>query len=70
MELIKQYENNLDAINRKRMILLLKDYKDAFDSVNTIQKLLLLNKQFEQELNEILPTDFKVKDLTTLIQVF
>ena len=52
------------------MILLLKDYKEAFDSVNTIQKLLLLNKQFEQELNEILPTDFKVKDLTTLVQVF
>tara|TARA_A100001391_G_scaffold201946_1_gene190281 strand:+ start:387 stop:599 length:213 start_codon:yes stop_codon:yes gene_type:complete len=70
MQLIKQYEKNSKAINRKKMLILLKDYQEAFNSVNTIQKLLLLNKSFEQELNEILPKDFKVKDLTTLIQVF
>tara|TARA_R100000005_G_C4977825_1_gene188589 strand:- start:1375 stop:1587 length:213 start_codon:yes stop_codon:yes gene_type:complete len=70
MQLIKQYEKNSKAINRKKMLILLKDYQEAFNSVNTIQKLLLLNKSFEQELNEILPKGFKVKDLTTLIQVF
>ena len=70
MQLIKQYEKNSKAINRKKMLILLKDYQEAFNSVNTIQKLLLLNKSFEEELNEILPKGFKVKDLTTLIQVF
>lgn len=70
MQLIKQYEKNLKAINRKKMLILLKDYEEAFNSVNTIQKLLLLNKSFEEELNEILPKGFKVKDLTTLLQVF
>lgn len=70
MQLIKQYEKNLKAINRKKMLILLKDYQDAFNEVSSIQKLLLLNKAFEEELNEILPKGFKVKDLTTLIQVF
>jgi len=70
MQLIKQYEKNLKAINRKKMLILLKDYKEAFNEVSSIQKLLLLNKAFEEELNEILPKGFKVKDLTTLIQVF
>jgi hypothetical protein len=70
MQLIKQYEKNLQAINRKKMLILLKDYKEAFNEVSSIQKLLLLNKAFEEELNEILPKGFKVKDLTTLIQVF
>jgi hypothetical protein len=70
MQLIKQYEKNLKAINRKKMLILLKDYKEAFNEVSSIQKLLLLNKAFEKELNEILPKGFKVKDLTTLIQVF
>jgi len=70
MQLIKQYEKNLKAINRKKMLILLKDYEEAFNSVSSIQKLLLLNRQFEEELNKILPKGFKVKDLTTLIQVF
>ena len=70
MQLIKQYEKNLKAINRKKMLILLKDYKEAFNEASSIQKLLLLNKAFEEELNEILPKGFKVKDLTTLIQVF
>lgn len=70
MQLIKQYEKNLNAINREKMLILLKDYKEAFNEVSSIQKLLLLNKAFEEELNEILPKGFKVKDLTTLIQVF
>tara|TARA_R110002012_G_scaffold321010_1_gene547082 strand:- start:145 stop:357 length:213 start_codon:yes stop_codon:yes gene_type:complete len=70
MQLIKQYEKNLKAINRKKMLILLKDYEQAFNEVSSIQKLLLLNKAFEEELNEILPKGFKVKDLTTLIQVF
>tara|TARA_R100001082_G_C4333230_1_gene146658 strand:- start:175 stop:387 length:213 start_codon:yes stop_codon:yes gene_type:complete len=70
MQLIKQYEKNLNAINREKMLILLKDYKDAFNEVSSIQKLLLLNKAFEEELNEILPKGFKVKDLTTLIEVF
>ena len=70
MQLIKQYEKNLNAINREKMLILLKDYKEAFNEVSTIQKLLLLNKAFEEELNEILPKGFKVKDLTTLIEVF
>jgi len=70
MQLIKQYEKNSKAINRKKMLILLKDYKEAFNEASSIQKLLLLNKAFEEELNEILPKGFKVKDLTTLIQVF
>jgi len=70
MQLIKQYEKNLNAINREKMLILLKDYKEAFNEVSSIQKLLLLNKAFEEELNEILPKGFKVKDLTTLIEVF
>jgi|TARA_R100000231_G_scaffold130720_1_gene102482 hypothetical protein len=70
MQLIKQYEKNLKAINRKKMLILLKDYEEALNSVSSIQKLLLLNRQFEEELNKILPKGFKVKDLTTLIQVF
>ena len=70
MKLIKQYEKNLKAINIKKMLILLKDYEEAFNEVSSIQRLLLLNKAFEEELNEILPKGFKVKDLTTLIQVF
>ena len=38
MQLIKQYEKNLKAINRKKMLILLKDYQEAFNSVNTTQK--------------------------------
>ena len=66
MQLIKQYEKNLKAIYRKKMLILLKDYEEAFNEVSSIQRLLLLNKAFEEELNEILPKGFKVKDLTTL----
>ena len=46
MQLIKQYEKNSKAINRKKMLILLKDYQEAFNSVNTIQKLLLIKKDF------------------------